>query len=110
MGVPKLNKPSVRGDHFFTVKVVIPTKISESERELVQELAEIRKRGAKTTSNRRAASTRAASRSREDSTESASSSGSSGRDEDGGEGLLDSVKNAAGTAAVGALRWLQERL
>lgn len=26
-GVPKLNKPSVRGDHLFTIKVTIPSRI-----------------------------------------------------------------------------------
>ena len=26
-GVPKLNKPSIRGDHLFTVKVTIPKRI-----------------------------------------------------------------------------------
>lgn len=27
LGVPKLNKPNVRGDHYFTIKVVIPTRL-----------------------------------------------------------------------------------
>lgn len=26
-GAPKLNKPSIRGDHLFTVKVTIPKRI-----------------------------------------------------------------------------------
>jgi len=26
-GVPKLNKPSIRGDHLFTIKVTIPRRI-----------------------------------------------------------------------------------
>lgn len=26
-GAPKLNKPSSRGDHFFRVKVLIPTQL-----------------------------------------------------------------------------------
>lgn len=26
-GVPKLNKPSIRGDHLFTIKVTIPNRI-----------------------------------------------------------------------------------
>jgi molecular chaperone DnaJ len=26
-GVPSLNKPSIRGDHLFTVKVTIPKRI-----------------------------------------------------------------------------------
>ena len=26
-GVPKLNKPSIRGDHLFTIKVTIPRRV-----------------------------------------------------------------------------------
>ncbi|XP_054779660.1 uncharacterized protein LOC129287500 isoform X2 [Prosopis cineraria] len=48
-GAPKLNKPSVRGDHLFTVKVTIPKRISMKERELLEELALL---GNNTTSNR----------------------------------------------------------
>ncbi|XP_051113551.1 uncharacterized protein LOC127239440 [Andrographis paniculata] len=43
MGVPKLNKPSARGDHYFTVDVVIPKHISDAEHELVSKLASLRK-------------------------------------------------------------------
>ncbi|OUZ99856.1 Heat shock protein DnaJ [Macleaya cordata] len=38
-GAPKLNKPSIRGDHLFTIKVTIPNRISSRERELLEELA-----------------------------------------------------------------------
>ncbi|CAN1285671.1 Chaperone protein DnaJ [Linum perenne] len=38
-GAPKLNKPSIRGDHLFSVKVGIPKRISAKERELLEELA-----------------------------------------------------------------------
>ncbi|KAK4488861.1 hypothetical protein RD792_004651 [Penstemon davidsonii] len=41
-GVPKLNRPSIRGDHFFTVKVSIPKRISAKELELLEELAALR--------------------------------------------------------------------
>jgi hypothetical protein len=41
LGVPKLNKVSVRGDHFFTIKVAIPTRLSETERTLVEDLAQL---------------------------------------------------------------------
>ncbi|KAF6158163.1 hypothetical protein GIB67_014957 [Kingdonia uniflora] len=37
-GVPKLDRPSIRGDHLFTVKVDIPNRISTRERELLEEL------------------------------------------------------------------------
>ncbi|KAG0470356.1 hypothetical protein HPP92_017056 [Vanilla planifolia] len=40
-GVPKLSRPSVRGDHLFTVKVTIPSRISGRERELLEELASL---------------------------------------------------------------------
>ncbi|KAJ0488612.1 putative chaperone DnaJ, HSP40/DnaJ peptide-binding protein [Helianthus annuus] len=40
-GVPKLNRPSIRGDHLFTVKVTIPKQISGQERELLEELASL---------------------------------------------------------------------
>ncbi|XP_073035571.1 LOW QUALITY PROTEIN: uncharacterized protein [Primulina eburnea] len=40
-GAPKLNRPSIRGDHFFTVKVSIPKRISAKERELLEELSSL---------------------------------------------------------------------
>ncbi|XP_020553182.1 uncharacterized protein LOC105165743 isoform X3 [Sesamum indicum] len=43
MGVPNINKPSARGDHYFTVDVHIPKTISRAERELVEKLASLRK-------------------------------------------------------------------
>ncbi|KAG6607386.1 Chaperone protein dnaJ A8, chloroplastic, partial [Cucurbita argyrosperma subsp. sororia] len=39
MGVPNINKPSVRGDHLFIVNVQIPTSISDKERAIIKELA-----------------------------------------------------------------------
>ncbi|AAD55483.1 Similar to DNAJ proteins [Arabidopsis thaliana] len=41
-GVPKLNRPSIRGDHLFTVKVSVPNQISAGERELLEELASLK--------------------------------------------------------------------
>lgn len=41
MGVPKLRNPSARGDHLFIVNVVIPKKLSDLERKLVEELARL---------------------------------------------------------------------
>lgn len=40
-GVPKLGNSSVRGDHFVTVEVRIPTRLSADERQLVQELDDL---------------------------------------------------------------------
>ncbi|XP_028805478.1 uncharacterized protein LOC114760391 [Neltuma alba] len=45
MGVPDMNKPSVRGDHYFIVNVLIPKSISVAERVLVEELASLRSSG-----------------------------------------------------------------
>ncbi|XP_073110394.1 uncharacterized protein [Elaeis guineensis] len=42
MGVPNIKRPSVRGDHHFTVRVEIPKNISDVERSLVEELASLR--------------------------------------------------------------------
>ncbi|XP_020257172.1 uncharacterized protein LOC109833776 [Asparagus officinalis] len=42
MGVPNINKPSVRGDHHFVVRVQIPKTISDEERSLVEKLVSLR--------------------------------------------------------------------
>lgn len=41
-GVPKLGSPTLRGDHLFTIKVSIPTRINSEERELLEKLAKIK--------------------------------------------------------------------
>jgi molecular chaperone DnaJ len=41
-GVPKLGNAVSRGDHRITVKVAIPTRVSNEERELLEKLAKIR--------------------------------------------------------------------
>jgi len=43
LGVPHLNNPSRRGDHVVHVIVETPTKISQEERKLLEQIAEIRK-------------------------------------------------------------------
>ncbi|XP_073281864.1 uncharacterized protein [Primulina huaijiensis] len=42
LGVPNINRPSARGDHYFTVDVQIPKKIRDAERTLVEKLASLR--------------------------------------------------------------------
>ncbi|KAK2421874.1 Molecular chaperone Hsp40/DnaJ family protein [Trifolium repens] len=42
LGVPDMNKPSIRGDHYFVVNVLIPKDISGMERALVEQLASLR--------------------------------------------------------------------
>ncbi len=41
-GVPRLGNPVSRGNHFLTVKVEIPTKVSSEERDLLEKLAKIK--------------------------------------------------------------------
>jgi molecular chaperone DnaJ len=41
-GVPKLGNPVARGDHLITVVVEMPTRLSAEERELLEQLAELR--------------------------------------------------------------------
>ncbi|MCP9927119.1 molecular chaperone DnaJ [Cyanobium sp. CH-040] len=38
-GIPRLGNPVARGNHQFTVKVQLPTRITDHERELLEELA-----------------------------------------------------------------------
>ena len=38
-GVPKLGNPVARGNHLFSVKVLLPTKLNAEEKELLQQLA-----------------------------------------------------------------------
>ncbi|CAN1285669.1 Chaperone protein DnaJ [Linum perenne] len=104
-GAPKLNKPSIRGDHLFSVKVGIPKRISAKERELLEELASM----SNTTAGR--SSTKPKSQSptvrtevREDvATEQA---------EEGGEpsDVWKQLKDLAGAAVNGAVKWLKNNL
>ena len=43
-GAPRLGNPDVRGDHYVTMNVEIPKDLSKDERELVEKLAELRKK------------------------------------------------------------------
>ena len=40
-GVPRLGNPVARGNHMFTIKVVVPQKLEAKERELLEELTTI---------------------------------------------------------------------
>ncbi|KFK39111.1 hypothetical protein AALP_AA3G202400 [Arabis alpina] len=47
-GVPDTDRPSVRGDHCFVVKVSIPKSLSERERKLVEEFSSLRRSSSST--------------------------------------------------------------
>lgn len=52
-GVPLLNKPSMRGDQLVRVQVEIPKRLSDDERKLIEELANLNKATATSTPNSR---------------------------------------------------------
>ncbi|XP_028766390.1 uncharacterized protein LOC114724239 isoform X1 [Neltuma alba] len=113
-GVPKLNKPSIRGDHLFAVKVTIPKRISTKERDLLEELALL---GNNTASNR--SKSRPRTQSSAGSTEGPSSqnaespaptvSEKAGESEDQND-IWKKLKDLARPLANGALKWLKDNL
>ncbi|GAB2211688.1 hypothetical protein Droror1_Dr00025018 [Drosera rotundifolia] len=52
-GVPKLNKPNIRGDQLVKVQVEIPKRPSNDERKLVEEIANLNKVGVNAAKSRR---------------------------------------------------------
>lgn len=106
-GAPKLNKPSIRGDHLFTVKVTIPNRISAKERELLEELASLRNSSSSRTRKRpktQAATTRSSE---------VSQVGTVAEKNEEPEDQNDpwkKLKDLAGSVANGALKWLKDNL
>jgi molecular chaperone DnaJ len=43
-GAPKLGNPDVRGDHFVTMNVEIPKDLDKDEKDLIQQLKELREK------------------------------------------------------------------
>ncbi|XP_031739805.1 uncharacterized protein LOC101208835 isoform X1 [Cucumis sativus] len=116
-GVPKLNKPSIRGDHLFTIKVTIPNRISEKERELLEELASL--------SNNAGTGSRFRTRQKsqpqptkmiafadtitENEVKTVANSTESADDGDSND-IWKKVQDFAGSVAQGALKWLKDNL
>ncbi|KAF8393160.1 hypothetical protein HHK36_021401 [Tetracentron sinense] len=119
-GAPKLNKPSIRGDHLFNVKVTIPNRIrlvspsleinencslSARERELLEELALLND----TTSIR--SRTRPKPRPATIRTESQIGVDTEKAEEPGAQNdLWQKLKDFTGSVANGALKWLKDNL
>ncbi|KAL5756509.1 hypothetical protein ACOSQ2_021255 [Xanthoceras sorbifolium] len=106
-GAPKLNKPSIRGDHLFTVKVSIPNRISAKERELLKELASL----SSTTSSR--SRTQLKTQPATTSPEERRTGTAAEKNEESGEQDDDpwkKLKDFAGSVANGALKWLKDNL
>ncbi|XP_050286550.1 uncharacterized protein LOC126725728 isoform X1 [Quercus robur] len=104
-GAPKLNKPSIRGDHLFTVKVTIPNRVSAKERELLEELALM-----KTTTSSRSRTrpkTQSPLKSREYQEENVAEKKEESVDQND---VWNKLKEFAGSVANGTLRWLKDNL
>ncbi|KAJ4816430.1 Chaperone protein DnaJ [Rhynchospora pubera] len=110
-GVPQLNKPSIRGDHLFTIKITIPNRVSARERELLEELASLSGTPASRTRPKQQAATKRTDSSPTRKTDSpkameSDDSGSSAEQND----VWEKVKGFAGSVANGALKWLKDNL
>ncbi|KAL8170719.1 hypothetical protein V2J09_022523 [Rumex salicifolius] len=110
-GAPKLNRPSIRGDHLFTVKVSIPKRISAKESELLEELAYL----STNTSNRKRTrpQVRPATENVEIkiNTDTVPDKEMDKNEESGDQNdLWSTFKDFAGSVASGALKWLRDNL
>lgn len=104
-GVPKLNRPSIRGDHLFTVKVSIPQRVNAKERELLEELASLSNAPA----NR--SKTRTKVQQPDESKESQKSVVTENKDEpEDKKDLWKKLKDFAGSVANGAMKWFKDNL
>ncbi|KAH7675083.1 Chaperone DnaJ protein [Dioscorea alata] len=104
-GVPKLNKPSIRGDHLFNIKVTIPNRISGREKELLEELASLSGSSLSRTSSGRVVKPPVEKTESLEDVESKDSQQSTKQND-----LLQKLKDFAGSLANGALNWLKDNL
>ncbi|CAH9146726.1 unnamed protein product [Cuscuta epithymum] len=104
-GAPKLNKPLIRGDHLFTVKVSIPKRVSAKERQLLEELASLNSKPVswnKTLTNIQ----QTARTEREIDSWSAVERTDDKEDND----IWKRLKDFAGSLANGAIKWFKDNL
>ncbi|PSR96066.1 Chaperone protein like [Actinidia chinensis var. chinensis] len=105
-GAPKLNRPSIRGDHLFTITVTIPKRISAKERDLLEELAFLNKSPSSSRSQTRPAVQQPnVSTKNEDDPITETTDESEDQDD-----LWKKLKDFAGSIANGALKWLKDNL
>ncbi|PSR96023.1 Chaperone protein like [Actinidia chinensis var. chinensis] len=105
-GAPKLNRPSIRGDHLFTITVTIPKRISAKERDLLEEIAFLSKRpGSSRAQTRPAVQQPTVSTKIEDDPITETTDESEDQDD-----LWKKLKDFAGSVANGALKWLKDNL
>lgn len=105
-GAPKLNRPSIRGDHMFLIKVTIPKRISAKERELLEELSFlISSPGSR--SRVRPTPQQPVRSEESENISSTEETDESGEDE---EDIWKKLKDFAGSVANGALKWIRDNL
>lgn len=103
-GAPKLNKPSIRGDHLFTVKVTIPKRVSVKERELLEELAFL---STSSSSRKRTRSQVKPSIERTDSQTTSETEKTVSQDQND---VWKKLKDFGGSVVNGIQRWLRDNL
>ncbi|KAJ4718419.1 Chaperone DnaJ [Melia azedarach] len=106
-GAPKLNKPSIRGDHLFTVKVTIPNRTSAKERELLEELASLSSTTSSRTRTRPKPQPATAGSSEESQVGAVAEKNEETEDQND---PWTKLKDFAGSVANGALKWLKDNL
>ncbi|XP_050232713.1 uncharacterized protein LOC126681256 [Mercurialis annua] len=106
-GAPKLNKPSIRGDHLFSIKVTIPNRTSAKERELLEELASLN--NTTNTRSRTRTITQPASKTRETPLVETVEEKKTEEAEDEND-VWKKVKDFAGSIADGAMKWFKDNL
>ncbi|XP_059643745.1 uncharacterized protein LOC132285570 [Cornus florida] len=100
-GAPKLNRPSIRGDHLFTIQVTIPKRISAKERELLEELAFLNDTpGSRSQTRPKVKQTTSTENQTGSVTERE-------RNESGEDDVWKKLKDFAGSVGKGALNWLK---
>ncbi|KAL5575722.1 hypothetical protein UlMin_017421 [Ulmus minor] len=104
-GAPKLNRPSIRGDHLFTIKVTIPNRVGAKERELLEELSLLR--SSNTSRSRIRPQPRSATKSTESPVEPVEEKTAEQEDQND---LWKSLKDLAGSVANGAMKWFKDNL
>lgn len=105
-GAPKLNRPSIRGDHLFLINVTIPKRISAKERKLLEELSFLVGSPA-SRSKVRSTPPQPARSEVSKNTSSPEETNESGGDEDD---IWKKLKDFVGSVANGALKWFEDNL
>ncbi|KAM7480330.1 hypothetical protein LguiA_028543 [Lonicera macranthoides] len=105
-GAPKLNRPSIRGDHLFTIKVSIPKRISNKEREVLEELASLNNTPSRRSKTRLKVQQAVESTERQMGSASTEETVESEDEND----LWTKLKDFAGSLTNGALKWLKDNL